>query len=113
MVGKQSVKRTSLALLIILYFAGAYSIMNYYDISCVFLELCGIPCPGCGMTRAFLSLLRLDFYSAFKYNFIVFFMPYVFMYIIFDFRSKVHNKILFVIAVLAIVNWIIKLLNIF
>lgn len=27
-----------------------------------------IPCPGCGMTRACLALLKLDFSSAFHYN---------------------------------------------
>ncbi len=28
----------------------------------------GIPCPGCGMTRALLSALRLDFSAAFAYH---------------------------------------------
>ena len=31
-------------------------------------DLFGFPCPGCGMTRATLALLRLDFVAAFKYN---------------------------------------------
>ncbi len=28
----------------------------------------GIPCPSCGMTRAMLALLRLDFRAAFYYH---------------------------------------------
>ncbi|HHV50075.1 MAG TPA: DUF2752 domain-containing protein, partial [Clostridiales bacterium] len=28
----------------------------------------GIPCPTCGMTRSFLSLLKLDLKSAFYYH---------------------------------------------
>ncbi len=28
----------------------------------------GIPCPGCGISRAFMSVLRLDFAAAFEYN---------------------------------------------
>ena len=35
---------------------------------CGFLRCFGIPCPTCGMTRAFLSLFRLDLAAAFAYN---------------------------------------------
>ncbi len=63
-------KRLYLVLLLIGYFAIAYTAMHYLDITCVFLKIFGIPCPGCGMTRAFLSLLELDFYSAAKYIFL-------------------------------------------
>ena len=69
--------------LLIGYFAIAYTAMHYLDITCVFLKIFGIPCPGCGMTRAFLSLLKPDFYSAAKYNILIYFMPYVFMYMFF------------------------------
>jgi hypothetical protein len=37
-------------------------------VPCVFHELTGFNCPGCGITRATLSLLTLDFYQAFRYN---------------------------------------------
>ena len=39
---------------------------------CVFKNLFDIECAGCGGTRMFLSILKLDFYQAFRYN------PYVF-----------------------------------
>ena len=83
--------------------------MHYLNITCVFFKIFGIPCPGCGMTRAFLSLLKLDFYSAAKYNILIFFMPYVFMYVFFDFKHKIHNKIMIGIALFAIINWVLKL----
>ncbi len=35
---------------------------------CPFKFILGIPCPGCGMTRALLSCLKLDFVSAFYYH---------------------------------------------
>lgn len=35
---------------------------------CIFYRLFGIPCAGCGMTRAYLALLRLDIHAAFEYH---------------------------------------------
>ena len=38
--------------------------------------LLGMPCPACGMTRAGLSILRLDFGAAFSYNPGIFLVPF-------------------------------------
>lgn len=35
---------------------------------CAFRRVTGLPCPGCGMTRAWASLLRGDLYSAWKFH---------------------------------------------
>lgn len=35
---------------------------------CLFKELTGVPCPGCGCTRAFLCLLRGEVGQALWYN---------------------------------------------
>ena len=35
---------------------------------CPYTYIFGISCPGCGMTRAFLSLLKFDFEMAFYYH---------------------------------------------
>lgn len=37
-------------------------------IPCMFHTVTGLYCPGCGVSRMCLSLLRLDFLSAFKAN---------------------------------------------
>ncbi len=39
-----------------------------FRLFCIFNEITGLLCPGCGNTRAALSILRLDFASAFSYN---------------------------------------------
>ena len=36
------------------------------DAGCPIRHITGIPCPGCGMTRACLAALRLDFGEAFR-----------------------------------------------
>ena len=92
------------------YFAVAYTLLDHFGITCVFLELFGIPCPGCGMTRALVSLVRLDFYQAAKHNVIIFFIPYVFAFVLFDFQHRRHITFLKVIAAVAIINWILKII---
>ena len=37
-------------------------------IPCLFYEWTGLPCPGCGTTRMFLALSRLEFGTAFRYH---------------------------------------------
>ncbi len=39
-----------------------------FGIPCVFRRTTGFMCPGCGATRMFISLAKLDFKSAFHYN---------------------------------------------
>ncbi len=37
-------------------------------IPCLYLKTTGYLCPGCGATRMFLALFRLDFAAAFSYH---------------------------------------------
>ena len=41
---------------------------NGIGLSCLFYQITGLQCPGCGNSRAVLSLLRLDFAAALSYN---------------------------------------------
>ena len=43
-------------------------ILNLFRIPCPIKYLTGISCPGCGMSRACISALRLDFAAAFAYH---------------------------------------------
>ena len=94
----------------VVYFIIVYLIFDYYDISCVFLKVAGIPCPGCGMTRAVLSIIRLDFVQAFKDNVVIFFMPYIGIYVLCDFKHKIHKVLLLMIVIIAIINWLVKII---
>lgn len=49
----------------------------YMTLGCPFKWLTGIPCAGCGMTRAAIALLSWDIYAAWHYHPLVFVMPFV------------------------------------
>ncbi len=38
------------------------------DLPCLIRAATGIPCPSCGMSRAWLAVLRLDFSAAFSFH---------------------------------------------
>lgn len=52
-----------------IYFALLYILTAIFKTSlCPIKKLFGISCFGCGMTRAFISILKFDFKSAIEYN---------------------------------------------
>lgn len=86
----------------------AYIVITYaFHFQNCFIKLfIGYPCPGCGMTRAFFSLVKLDFVGAFQYNPLIFILPFIAWIIIFHerpFLSKLYKSNLFWIGLIAIV----------
>ncbi|MBW7453006.1 DUF2752 domain-containing protein [Paenibacillus sepulcri] len=58
-------------------------------VPCVFHELTGQYCPGCGITRSALSLLQLDFNQSFRYNPLIYFiMPLYAAYLVANKKQK-------------------------
>ena len=53
---------------VLLTVAAFYGIMMWMGITCPIKFISGRSCPGCGMTRACLSALTLDFDAAFDYH---------------------------------------------
>lgn len=78
---------------------------RFSDLSvCIFYNYIGIPCPSCGITRAFASFINLDFRQAFWYHplfFTVIFFPYLYV--------KNNNKLFIITAFLFMTVWIIRL----
>ena len=59
----------------VLCIASAYLIFVLHTgigIPCLFYEITGFKCVGCGISRMFISLIRLDFVTAFKHNSFIF-----------------------------------------
>ena len=54
---------------------GTYFVLGtIFDITCPIKYIIKLPCPTCGMTRALISLIKLDFKGYVEYNFMAFFM---------------------------------------
>ena len=78
----------------ILHVTGVFSadrIGGAIPLFCPFKALTGIPCPGCGITRAMLSITKGDFHGAFSYNPFSFFL--LFMVIISVVPGKQADKL--------------------
>jgi hypothetical protein len=66
--------------IVVLHSAGIVSadrVGSSLPIFCPFKALTGIPCPGCGMTRAILSMAKGDFHGAVGHNPFSFFLLFM------------------------------------
>ena len=99
---------------IIFKISGIILIVLFYR--CPAKKIFGIDCPGCGLTRACLSALRLDFRTAFEYHPLFWLFGARLVYFIFyeqiKKRLKISGKteiaILIISSVLFMVVWLIR-----
>ena len=99
---------------IIFKISGIILIVLFYR--CPAKKIFGIDCPGCGLTRACLSALRLDFRTAFEYHPLFWLFGAGLVYFIFyeqiKKRLKISGKteiaILIISSVLFMVVWLIR-----
>lgn len=85
----------------------------YFNIGvvCPFHELLGWDCPGCGGTRMTVSLLKLDFYQAFRYNpFIFVTAPIILVVYIWQFAVYVKENRLLKYLDVFLINYAVALI---
>jgi len=91
--------------------------LESHMMTCSYKKHLGIECPGCGMQRAFVELLKGNFYESFiLYPALMptlFIMFYLILHLIFKFRNGANIlKIVFIINVsIMVLNYIYKLLT--
>lgn len=99
-----------------------YIILHYttgFSISCPFHSLTGFNCPGCGLSRMILNILKLNFTDAFRCNpvlfclipvFGVFSALHLYKYIRYGDRSykKWENVVFFVIIVILVAFGVVR-----
>ncbi len=85
----------------------------YLFYKCPFKLIFGVGCPGCGLTRAFVSLLKLDIKSAFNYHPLFPVVIAVFLYLLIRkkhrFKPAIEITLLVLILVLFLIVYIYRL----
>ena len=94
-------------------FAAVVAVMYILKTPCVFERLLGVQCSSCGMTRAWLSVLRLDFVGAFEYHSLFWTVPVIALFFWVDgklFRwNWLNYTIMIGIAALYLARWLLIL----
>ena len=112
-------------ILILLSYLGLIFLFFFYSklhIPCIFKKIFHIPCPSCGMTRAFISIINLNFETAIHYNmlsiptFLTFTIIFITNIIDIIFKKQYLNNIInliikhyHIIILLLIISWIINI----
>ncbi|MDU1911668.1 DUF2752 domain-containing protein [Fusobacterium sp.] len=69
---------------------------------CLFINIFGLPCPSCGMTRAYISLGHLDIKKAFYYHPLFWSVPLILL----GYKNK---KIIYILGILFISVWLVRM----
>jgi len=82
-------------------------------IPCLFHELTGLYCPGCGGTRAVVSLIELKPYQALRYNIIITLLIPVFLICLFykyvlKGKKKIPNWIWWTLLIILVLFGILR-----
>lgn len=87
---RQGLKGLAVLLLLV---AAAFATALLGGVGCPVKSLIGIPCPGCGMSRAAVALLRLAPAAAFRYHPMVFLLPPVVLLVLFGKKPLLGTKV--------------------
>ncbi|WP_425447570.1 DUF2752 domain-containing protein [Dethiothermospora halolimnae] len=85
---------------------------------CYFRNVFGIPCPGCGLSRAFTSFFNGDFIGAIHYHPLFIIPIIVFIVVIFKNNKYINqlyksNKFWNIVCIILIGTWIIRMIILF
>lgn len=106
------------AIIIIFYFL----ILDKHNLQlkCPIYSIFNLYCPGCGLTRMISSILRLNFYQAFRYNPLIFISLPIIILLSLDkyinwlkdkktcLYNKINNKTWYAILIITIIYFIIR-----
>lgn len=101
---KESLKYYIIFILIAIIAMGLYFLSINKSI-CIFYNIYHIPCPACGTTRAYISLLKGDLISSFKNHPLWWIVPFIPLIV-----SIKEIKWSYLLLGLYIVVWIVRLI---
>ena len=89
---KRVVKTYSILIIIFISYYIIHKYTGFY-IPCIFRQITGLKCPGCGITRCLFALLKLQIKKAFYYNPLVFILlPFITIYFIYESYLYIYDK---------------------
>lgn len=91
--------------------AGIVIFLAVSGIHCPIKYLTGLSCPGCGMTRAVFSVLRLDFSSAFYFHALWPLVAVIGVCLVFNYQipTKWKNPVLWLVSACFIIYYLYRL----
>ena len=93
---KESIFKLIFIIIVVVIITWGYYFLNkYYNFSipCLFHEVTGFYCPGCGATRCLFSLLKGNLVESYNYNRLFFgLIPFLGVYIVYKAYLYVFNK---------------------
>lgn len=111
----KTIKHKKLKITIFSGLIAAYAVRCMLHLPCLFWLFFDTPCPTCGITRAWLSVLRLDFAEAFAFHPLFWTVPILALYAVFDgrlFKNKYLNYGLLIAIVSGfLIYFILGLIN--
>ena len=94
---------------------GLYIVLSILGIGCPIQWVTGISCAGCGMTRAYLSLLHLDITHAFMYHPLFWLVPLFLLVFALHKAGKIPvriaNCVMYLTAFIFLIVYVVRLLN--
>ena len=101
-------------LLLLAVAALAYATAGLMGFGCPVQRLTGVPCPGCGLSRAAASVLRGDLAGAFRLHPMIYVLPPVFLYVLFGKKPLLGGKarermLLWGVIALWLLIWLVRL----
>ena len=77
---------------LVLLCGGAVGFAQALGWGCPVQHFTGVPCPGCGLSRAAFALLRRDFAAALRWHPMIFVLPPVVLYALFGKKPLLGSK---------------------
>lgn len=84
---------------------------SIFNIGCPIYYITGFPCPGCGMTRASIELLRANFLKAFNFHPLIYFLPpYSMLYLYNKRKNRNVNFLIYIFIFIFIATYLIRII---
>lgn len=103
----------------IIILAGTFILLKIFNVQCLFKSILGVPCPGCGLTRAVEAFLHGNLREAFYWHPLFFIAPIVLFLVISDLEvirkinKKYMNIIIFILIGVFLGVYAIRMVTLF